>query len=271
METELPILSEYMKKYLQSISYELSDYEIAILISNSTKKFNKRTELLKLAEATSDIRLVEKIYAMYEIKDYALKLFEENDGQYIYTLYEEREEVLGVFRNLSDAIRFQKKEYPYLNTFYIERRKILCADERIEYQEVVLMYQRECDCEFTLYDSEMLAMLGSVAKEKSILLTEQRLNIPIPFQRGDIILFEYYDVKKLGVVETVDKESGEYTALWGEDDGRLNNNLFNPYTATKVESYYDSGKWNMLSDISSVLKGNYEKSLSMIFSNVCIV
>lgn len=79
----------------------------------------------------------------------------------------------------------------------------------------------------------------------------------------------------IGVLEKYDSGCNETKngdeesiVLYLTERGELYKSVFNPYTADMAYSHYDSYVWEKLLEISDILKGKNERSLSQIFQSV---
>lgn len=267
------IISEYMKDYLKSIGYELSDMEKAILILNTVDIFDQRKELFKLAKSTTDSKLTNMIYARYELKNLAKELFDTNDGTYIYVLTEEGEDIYEVFKHIKDVTIFAKKEPSNFSNYLVQRRKIITSVDSHHFTDYAIFeYRQRREPECVVPDTDMLEKLKAAAYKKEILPHNYKLNIPTPFQKGDIVFFDFDNYRKIGILENdctqYEPEKNLPTVAYINDSGYINNSIFYPYTAELAHSYYDTDIWNALVKMSDILKGGTKYKITQIFEKV---
>ena len=98
-------LSDYMEAYLDSISYELTDSQRAMLIMHVSDNREMKDRLMELANITNDKELKDRIFKHYEFQDFAKRIFESNDGSYIYLLTDE-DEITACFLALKNALQY---------------------------------------------------------------------------------------------------------------------------------------------------------------------
>lgn len=268
------IISEYMKSYLNSIRYELSDMEKAILILNTADIFDQRKELLKLAQNTTDSKLANMIYARYELKNLAKELFETNDGSYIYILTEEGDDIYEVFRNIQDVTIFTKREPRDFSNYLVQRRKIITSVDSHHFTDYAIFeYRQGQEPECVVPDTDMLEKLKATASKKEILNHDYKLNIPTPFKKGDIVFFDFNNYRDIGVLENdctqYEPENNLPTVAYINDSGYINSSIFYPYTAEIAHAYCDSDTWNALTKMSDILKGATNFKITQIFEKVC--
>lgn len=262
-----------MKIYLKSISYELSDIEKAMLILNSTDMFYQRDELLKLAQSTTDSKLADMIYARYELKELAKQLFETNDGRYIYFLINGEAEIHGVFRYIQDILSFVKKNPTDFNDYLVERHKIMTIEVSQENCDLAIFtYRKNKEPECVVPDTDMIKTLKQAAQGKTILNPDYKLTIPTPFQKGDIVLFEFDNYRKIGILENdctqYEPDKNIPTVTYINDSGYLSSTIFYPYTSEIAHSYYDPITWDSLVKISDILKGGKKYKITQVFERV---
>ncbi len=267
------IISEYMKDYLKSIGYELSDMEKAILILNTADIFDQRKELLKLAKSTTDSKLADMIYARYELKNLAKELFDANDGTYIYVLTEEGEDIYEVFKHIQDVTIFAKREPCYFSNYLVQRRKIITSVDPHHFTDYAIFeYRKGRKPECVVPDTDMFEKLKEAASKKEVLNHNYKLNIPTPFQKGDIVFFDFDNYRKIGILENdctlYEPENNLPTVAYISDSGYINSSIFYPYTAEMAHSYHDSDIWNSLVMMSDILKGGTNYKITQIFEKV---
>lgn len=264
------IISEFMKNYLKSIDYELSDMERATLILNTVDIFNHRKELLNLAESTTDSKLADMIYTRYKLKDLAKELFATNDGSYIYILRTENDDIDGVFKHIEDATSYAKRYPSVFTNYFVERHRIMTLEDSYDTNDFAICeYCKGREPECIIPDKNMLEKIKVAAEKKEILNHNHKLKIPTPFQKGDIVFFDFDNYRKIGILENdctqYEPENNLPTVAYISDSGYLNNTIFYPYTAEIAHSYYDSDIWNSLVMMSDILKGGTNYKMTQIF------
>jgi len=268
------IISEYMKDYLKSIGYELSDIEKAILILNTADIFDQRKELLKLAQNTADSKLADMIYARYELKNLAKELFDTNNGSFIYILTEENDDIYEVFKDIHDVTIFTEREPSAFSNYLVQRRKIINSVDSHHFTDYAIFeYRQGQEPECIVPDTDILKKLKAAASKKEILTHDHKLNIPTPFKKGDIVFFDGDNCRNIGILENdctkYEPENNLPTVAYISDSGYINSSIFYPYTAEIAHSYYNSDIWNALVKMSDILKGGTKYKITQIFKKVC--
>ena len=251
-------LSDYMEAYLDSISYELTDSQRAMLIMHVSDNREMKDRLMELANITNDKELKDRIFKHYEFQDFAKRIFESNDGSYIYLLTDE-DEITACFLALKNALQYAWNTLG-MTEVLIEKHKIASADNNPNEVNSIFEYVKGQEPEARILGTDIIYSKEMEAQFMASKLP-YKLNqkIPIPFQKGDIVRFDFWcGEKRIGVIESdLERKGYDWSdiVLYIDEDGNVCTHMFYPYTAEIIDHHYDRRRWDKLVEISKFLRG----------------
>lgn len=261
MEKKICIPSKDEREYLESMGYELNDWQIACLIYNNySEDIDKQLELLReFSEETTDETLSAQIYQRIEYEQRVMDKIRDNSSEhYVYVVnfstYDwERESVKGVFTSYDNAFSFANSYnelYPIedeYKRFEISKYDLIVnelpSSRSIDYHNPFYDGGSGTITEKNYFDGESV---GSVVYEngkkwhsysseislEDMNLIDQTglcrfeelfLPLPQPFDKGDCV--KLVDEEKIGIVESSKEEWDKLVKEYGSDNNSKTDGL----------------------------------------------
>lgn len=271
MEMRDMIQSKDMLEYLEKNNYEFTEIDKATICYNSKLALPEKHRLLiQLSEKTKDQELSKMISKRVNYDAKCFDTFMSNQGNYIYTLevYEDEEWLNeGYFTDAQIA-----KAYGMVmkNPFLINKCRITTEVHKKIYSEsTVAAYTYDCTGNITKYWSSELS--DQVNSSDDDFFVKRFVNIPNPFQRGDIV--RHIGKDEYGVVETSQSEWAEFlnmihskrlfadwydasiTVSFLSEDGKFSHQHINPIFLEKAEPEDSDPQKNLFEMASGLLRG----------------
>ena len=135
-EMERLIPSKDVRELIEKTGRTFTDFEIAVLLYNSTLAYDDKVVLMKeLLEKTEDIELKQMLKERIDQNEEDIKCFNENANAYVYVLksdeYEVEEGYCGHFTNAKVAYKYGLK---LAHSFRIEKYALMDSGEDVSFK-----------------------------------------------------------------------------------------------------------------------------------------